>query len=238
MSTSWGSNIIKDNLILWLDAASSKSYPGSGTTWHDLTTNNYDFTLVNSPTFDLSNKTFNFDGSNDYATIDLNLVFSGATFSAWFKTSETSAHISLLNKGGLTANPNINNGIAIASPTWATSSLQVYLNDSTGTTRTHLNGSINKNIRDNKWHNIAVTYNYDGSTSTLKSYLDGVLETTHSFAEDRTNFFNYTAAFNISRTILPWNGQISQFCLYNKTLSAEEVKQNYYAIVNRHRRLT
>jgi hypothetical protein len=70
MSTSWGSGIIKDNLILWLDAASNKSYPGSGTTWHDLTTNNYDMSFVNTPTFDAANNTFNFDGS-DYMTINL-----------------------------------------------------------------------------------------------------------------------------------------------------------------------
>lgn len=39
MSTYYSPKIITDGLILYLDAASSKSYPGSGTTWYDLSGN-------------------------------------------------------------------------------------------------------------------------------------------------------------------------------------------------------
>lgn len=42
-----GPNIVTDGLILHLDAANTKSYPGSGTTWYDISGNNNNGTLAN-----------------------------------------------------------------------------------------------------------------------------------------------------------------------------------------------
>jgi hypothetical protein len=52
-----------------VDANNIVSYPGSGSTWYDISGNNYDFTLVNSPVYTTHNnaRTFNFSGSDDYA---------------------------------------------------------------------------------------------------------------------------------------------------------------------------
>ena len=43
--------IVADWIELYLDAGNTKSYPGSGTTWKDLSGNGYDFTLSNSGSF-------------------------------------------------------------------------------------------------------------------------------------------------------------------------------------------
>lgn len=40
-----GPNIVRDGLIVHYDAASKKSYPGTGTTWYDLSGNGYNVTL-------------------------------------------------------------------------------------------------------------------------------------------------------------------------------------------------
>ena len=65
-----GPNIVTDGLILALDAASPKSYPGSGTTWYDLTTNSLDATLYNGVSFSTNKQgTMVFDGVNDYGQI-------------------------------------------------------------------------------------------------------------------------------------------------------------------------
>ena len=63
-----GPNISTDGLILALDAANPKSYPGSGTTWFDLSGNNYHFT-VNSPAFSTAGGIphFDFEGANGAA---------------------------------------------------------------------------------------------------------------------------------------------------------------------------
>jgi len=47
--------IVRDGLVLCLDAANRKSYPGSGTTWTDLSGRGNTGTLTNGPTYSSSN---------------------------------------------------------------------------------------------------------------------------------------------------------------------------------------
>jgi len=70
MSYSNGPRIVTDGLVLYLDAGNSKSYPGSGNTWYDLSGNNFQGELVNTPTYTTnnSNKFFAF-ATNDYVRI-------------------------------------------------------------------------------------------------------------------------------------------------------------------------
>ena len=64
-----GPNIVEDGLVLALDAGNTKSYPGSGTTWTDLSGKGNNGTLTNGPTFDSGNGgAIFFDGGNDYVT--------------------------------------------------------------------------------------------------------------------------------------------------------------------------
>jgi len=49
------SNIINSGLVLHLDAGNTASYPGSGTTWTDLSGTNNHGTLENGPTYSSSN---------------------------------------------------------------------------------------------------------------------------------------------------------------------------------------
>ena len=44
-------SIVTDGLVMNLDAGFVSSYPKTGTTWKDLSGDNYDGTLVNGPTF-------------------------------------------------------------------------------------------------------------------------------------------------------------------------------------------
>jgi hypothetical protein len=70
--------IVTSGLIIYLDAANTNSYPGTGTTWYDLSGNNNNATLVNSPT--LSGQVFQFNGTNQYATVSsINLASSNYT---------------------------------------------------------------------------------------------------------------------------------------------------------------
>lgn len=67
MSLHHSPKIVTNGLILCLDAANKKSYSGTGTIWRDLC-NNYDFTIVNSPTFGSHKGTpcFSLNQNNDY----------------------------------------------------------------------------------------------------------------------------------------------------------------------------
>ena len=55
MASFAGPNLITDNLVLSLDASNTNSYPGSGTTWFDMSDKHNHGTLTNGPTFDSKN---------------------------------------------------------------------------------------------------------------------------------------------------------------------------------------
>ena len=71
MGINYNPKIVTDGLVLCLDAGNIKSYPGSGTTWTDLTNiGSRNATLINSPTYSTSNLGyFTFNGSNTFASI-------------------------------------------------------------------------------------------------------------------------------------------------------------------------
>ena len=70
-----GPEINESGLVLALDAGNTKSYPGSGTTWTDLSGNGNNATLVNGPTYSSGNGGFiAFDGVDDYISFSSPLV--------------------------------------------------------------------------------------------------------------------------------------------------------------------
>jgi len=78
------SGIVTDGLILNLDSTDALSYPGSGTTWSDLSPEGNDFTLVNGPTFDSEKGgCIVTDGVNDYMQTIAKVTESKAPISAF-----------------------------------------------------------------------------------------------------------------------------------------------------------
>lgn len=71
MATNYSPKIVTDGLVLCLDAANTKSYPGTGTTWTDLSGNGNNGTLVNGVGYSSDGLgSLVFDGSNDYVTVN------------------------------------------------------------------------------------------------------------------------------------------------------------------------
>lgn len=98
MSTSYGPNIVTDGLVLCLDAANTKSYPESGTTWKDLSGGNYDFTL------DGSGITYNSKGyfalANGGASRNTTITTSTTcTLVYWMRTTDTQSLFWATNGG-------------------------------------------------------------------------------------------------------------------------------------------
>ena len=65
MSYRTGPKIVTDGLVLCLDAASTKSYPGSGSTWYDLSENKRNGTISNAIYNSMNRGVIAFDGSSD-----------------------------------------------------------------------------------------------------------------------------------------------------------------------------
>ena len=85
------------DLIFYLDAVNTKSYPGSGSTWYDVSGNNNHFTLFNTPTY-TQNGTIGtyltFNGTNQYARSNNAINFnnySAVTLEIGYRTTVTNA---------------------------------------------------------------------------------------------------------------------------------------------------
>jgi len=220
-------SIATNGLVLCLDAANVKSYPGSGTTWTDLSGNGNNGTLTNGPTYSSSNGgSIVFDGTND--TVDCGPVsqvgssLTGLTVSAWINTNSASTRCILENGTGYTTNTfylfqeNSNNfTFALYGNTYDA----VY---------------SNYTYQLNTWYNLVGVWS---SGNRVSMYTNGVQtngtrggSVLTTVINGNTNLFVGARAGNS----YPFSGSISNVALYNRALSASEVKQNFNALRGRY----
>lgn len=231
MSLGHGANIVTNGLVLCLDAANPKSYPGSGTTWYDLSGNGNNGTLVNSPTFDSNNKgSIVFNGSNNYVTLGNDK----------FKYQDNFSVEAICKFPSL---PNNTAGCVARHP--------IIYNHDYGYNLLVMNtGKIVWNIYNTSGSNIAIVSNASivGSNyfhvigikiGTLCSlYINGVFENSSNLS---TNAVYYTSnpfvvggyAFCGGNRFYA-TGNISKISVYNKSLSTTEIQQNFNALRGRY----
>ena len=212
-----GGNIVTDGLVLCLDAANSRSYISGSTTWNDLSRGNNNGTLVNDPAFSsLNGGSIVLDGTNDYVITNNIQTTSNFTYDFIFDTSNlTNNTINALVKGtagygGQNVSFHLSNANSIfVCSTLADFSAYIYF--------TGYNWFTNRGL-----HHYTVTMEYT-TTTTFKLYVDGILKDTQS----SNNYNNYLPAFNSISYADGVSYSAYLFRLYNRTLSAQEVLQNY-----------
>jgi hypothetical protein len=226
-----GPQIVRDGLVLYLDAGNRRSYPGSGTSWTDLTGNGNNGTLTNGPAFNSENLgSISFDGVNDFVTTGetfnavspINGFFADASstwsVSSWFRpdTSNATAGAVIAKAGGT--------GTAATLIVWET-----------GTTlNTRLRGGTILAITTNMntaWHEVVLTW--DGTTARV--YYDGSFVNTISIgtAAVQTQALGVGAAALSGTPNTFMLGRTADLKVYNRPLTALEVTQNYNALRSR-----
>jgi hypothetical protein len=231
----YGPQIVRNGLILALDAADKNSYPGSGATWTDLSGNGYNGTLTNSPTFSNSNGgSIIFDGTNDYTSTSLDLSWNNTnsvSISMWIKTGNLSQSKGFLGTG------NFEWQFRQGQYAGANSDLVfVYWDNSGG----HTNGSIPSMsgfFDDTNWKHLTMTWN--NSNSTILFYKNGTQIFSQVYGNPSANRVS-SELMQIGGNVYSWdgvgaywNGSFSNIQTYNRTLSATEVLQNYNATKTR-----
>jgi hypothetical protein len=224
-------NIVTDGLVLCLDAGTLMSYLRNGTTWRDISGNNFSAVLNNGPTFNSDGGgCIILDGSNDNVDIgDSNLFTNpnGFTVSVWFKPSSYIA-AQLLDKyqasGYEFVFGTFNNGNLYA---W------VYDNNTFGY-RGRILSSISSFVSLNTWGYFTYTYDGQGLSSSGKIYINGTERVTSDFSGGLFNTISNTStSLNIGRYNPglggPTNGRFGIVKLYNRALTASEILQNYNA---------
>jgi hypothetical protein len=78
--------IVTDGLVLCLDAGNPKSYPGSGTTWYDLSGGGFNFSIINSPTH--ANGEFTINETQGFFSSSIPTNSTTSTFVIFYKTTD------------------------------------------------------------------------------------------------------------------------------------------------------
>ena len=222
--------IVTDGLVLCLDAANTKSYPGSGTTWSDLSGNGNNGTLVNGPTFDSNNGgSIQFDGVNDTVNItgpaSRYFPIMDFTIQCVVKTNQTTRNGFFSMSFGI-----------ILRHSGAAGTLQFRL-DNGSSIPTFSPPFPSPNINDNNWHvcNIVVK---GGDSATIDFFIDG------TYYGQRSTLWSGVTRWptnsvglgrdNNNSSASRYDGNISQVQIYNRALSAQEILQNYNATKGRY----
>lgn len=92
MALSHSPSIVTNGLVLCLDAANTKSYPGSGTTWTDLSGRGNNGTLVNGVGYNSGNLgSLVFDGVDDY--VITSTITSYKSLNMWVYLNSKDAYL-------------------------------------------------------------------------------------------------------------------------------------------------
>lgn len=214
----YGPKIITNGLILALDAGSTKSYPGSGTTWFDRSGNRNNGTLTNGPTFSSANGgSIVFDGSNDYVSVsNSGLDLTSLTICALVKFTSTNntQYPTITNKE--TSNTARNWWLGLASDfTFARSVNGVDVGVSSTVTPVL-----------STWYHVSAT---NDTTPVFKIYINGTLKNTSTYSGTLSTSGTTGWIATYRDLIFPMNGNIAFLQIYNRTLTATEISQNFNA---------
>jgi hypothetical protein len=213
--------IVTDNLVLHLDAGYPASYTGSGTLWKDASRNGNNGTLVNGVGYDAANGgSLTFDGTDDYVNFTSNVLTSSATEIScflWVYPMSDGVILSILGQSGI----NIlyhHSAIEIGS----LGELRMSLWNG----NLSFPGKIISSLSFNTWNNIGFTY----SGTTLNGYVNGsnVGTNTLTWSKPADIYFGIMATDSTNMGTGSYgHGNVSDFKVYNRALTASEVQQNF-----------
>ncbi len=226
MGIDYNNVIVTDGLAVYLDAANSRSYSGSGNTWYNLISGAIGGTIVGVGYSTLSGGYFNFTGSQ-YMTFASTPPIGQSTLSSTveiisYRNSAGPFEVMLgggpysLNQSYWFGHRANNNNFMMAH--WA--------NDSDSATPT-------TNIAWNQY--IAVFDNSIGRRATY--YNSAILNNEASGVNNTSNSSYFLGAYRESggSPQYHYSGRIASLKIYNRVLSQAEITQNYNAMKARYR---
>ena len=227
---------VTDGLVMYLDAANTKSFSGSGSTWYDMSGNANHATIVNSPTYsNLKNGAFSVDNvGTNYFSLDSKVSMINAnagTVGGWvrFSAAPSGVNYVFVSYGGNAAGGGF---------------LLIYTGldgANRGLTFQVFGGSISPSVDSGLSY--AASSSYAGqdihmmatwTTSEVKLYLNGLLQTNfaNNAAIPTQSTLRISSENGRTRGV---NGYVYNCSIYNRALSATEIFQNYNATKGRYR---
>ena len=235
MATQAGGDVIPvdtSGLEIYLDASLTSSYPGSGTTWFDITGNGHDLSLVNGPTFSSTDGgRIGFVGSSSqYGDFGAKSIISNSfSFQMWinWKSLNFSGKHNYLFSMGYNANDAY---LFFRSTPSTYESLSV-----NGVGSVSSFSTTNSSPAASTWAMITITKDSSGN---YELYLDNTSISTGTSATNVGSGLTYQIGYATPRnpsygTFYYLNADLGSFALYNRELTSGEVTSNFNATKTR-----
>lgn len=211
-------NIVRNGLLMFVDAANINSYPGTGTTWYDISGNGNHMSMINGVSFSKANSgVMMLDGTNDYIELpSFNISTTNHTIIGASRYSNAAGGrgriFSSYSNNWLMGHWNNFIKVYHAGGAW----VSVYPSSNTGTT---------------EWLMHTVVENYSSDLWTY--YCNGILVASNTSGIEGPNGLSFgnwrqggvSAELSIA--------EIGFFMVYNRLLTVEEINQNYNALKGR-----
>ena len=215
--------IVTSGLVLALDAGDVNSYPGSGTTWYDLSGNGYSATLTNVVAYSSdANGSLYFDGTDDH------IILSSNTNTRLANTIQTISIFAYVRSVGPNSYAELYSvsGAGYHLVKWTSSGVSI------GISSYFYDNVISVSNAFNQWMDITCVI--DWNTDVWKLYKNGAYVGAHGIIPTSYAYTNPTivavgdnnATGNAGDFL---KGSIGTIKVYNRELSASEIEQNYQA---------
>jgi hypothetical protein len=213
------SRIITSDLLLYLDAGNTSSYPGSGNTWYDLSGNGNNGTLAIASMASTAStpKKFTFNGTSN------NVSF----VSSKFNTSYTGKTIIAAARLNPSFGTNVYRAL-FGNPGASTRNFNFYIYQNGSGYQLHFADAGNNafsnvlTLATNQWYVFAVTQ----ETNTVKFFVNG--ELVSSTSGPLSQYQSSTNEY-VGKADNYWYGDINSFFIYTRGLSEVEILQNFNA---------
>lgn len=216
MAFNYSPKVITDGLVLYLDAANTRSYISGSTTWSDLSRSENNGTLTNGPTFNSANGgSIVFDGTNDYALINGFNLLAPLTIISWIYKTSHKTWASILDRYGNESLDSVSLGFDSDNG----QRLMYQWNNSPPFSNRVLGTTI---INTNQWYHVCVT----ATPTTADFYVNSVFDVSRSVGQvSQTG--NFYVGTNLAGGDEYYAGRIANLQVYNRALSSTEILQNY-----------
>jgi hypothetical protein len=228
MTVAYNPSCVTNGLVLYLDAGNTKSYPGTGTAWTDLSGNANNGILVNSPVFSSNyGGILSFNGTNQYADCGYNSIIYNLTtnFTIEVWVMWTGAVATTGNGQWMVANVDVSGTIG---------GFQLGYIPSIGFILSTY-GNI-QDVRYNIVPTINTWYHFVGTKSSTLGYalyLNGVSVASNSILTAAGVAPSNLRIAQRQRDNTYFPGNIPLLRVYNRALSATEILQNFSALRGR-----
>jgi len=232
MGVGYGPSIVTNGLSLVLDAANPRSYPGTGSSWYDISGNGKNASGV-SVSYSTSNAGYMvLNGSNYFTVPPINFGSNNFTIELWTQPASLSSVEEILE----TASSNTaNNSYNVVSGYPNSNEISYYLSSGGASWDIASGVAIGTGLSSGKWYHLVLSRVANSFIPYVNGALSGTVTTSSSA------LYNYTSNLAIGTFLVngqpsgSYSGNLSVVRLYTGVgLSQQQVQQNFNAYRGRY----